>query len=366
LNARSQLLLLLGLLAILGVLYLGPGAFSTDPRATNIASEMRAFDGDDVQISPNGTQIAFLRGPRFQRDIWVASLRDPADGAVREPRALGLAGDQGVLQFEWALDGTHIIFRRPFDVLAQVYAVDLESGEAIALNPFEDTTAGEITLSPLHPNEALLRLGPSPDAAPDLYRVNLSNGDLHLLEARGTIGEYYTDQDFVVRAGRTLDQYGFTIFARDPGGWEQKLFVARQPGEQAGVLFLGAQQNLVYILDDEGRDTIALSGVDLSTGERSLIAATEDGDIAAVLRDPSTSEIFAYAVAEGDDEQVWHALDAAYGPDVEPLNSLTSGAPGLPVRVLSQSLDNRLWTVQVGHDFYLIARDSSTISQITS
>lgn len=365
-SARAQLLLFLGLLAIAGALYFGPAGGPNGPQADQVAGEARAFNGDDVQVSPDGTQIAFLRGPRFQRDIWIAPLDSPTNGVIHDARALGLATEQGVLQFEWALDGAHIIFRRPFDVLAQVYTVDIASGVAIALNPFEDTTAGDVTLSPRRPNEALLRLGPTPDAAPDLYRVDLASGELHLIEARGPVGEYYTDQDFVVRAGRTLDQYGFTIFARHDTGWEQKLFVTRQPGEQAGVLFLGAEQNFVYILDDEGRDTIALSGVNLTTGERSLIAATEDGDIAGVLRDPASSEIFAYAVTADDDRQVWRALDASYATDIARLNDLATTAPGVNIRVLSQSLDNMVWTIQAGQDFHLFDRASGTIWQITS
>jgi dipeptidyl aminopeptidase/acylaminoacyl peptidase len=352
-SARGQLLFLFGLLALTGVLYLSPlGGARHHPQTEQSA----AFDGDAVQVSPDGTEIAFLRGPRFQRDIWIAPI-----GHIADAHALGLATEQGVLQFQWSPDGNYIIFRRPFDVLAQVYRADVATGEAIALNPFANTTAGELTLSPRHPGEALLRLGPSPDTPPDLYRVNLESGALTLLEPRGPVGEYYADQDFNVRAGRTLDQYGFTIFSRDSGGWQQKLFVARQPGELAGVLFLGRDAGRIYILDDDGRETIALSSVDLATGSREVLAAEPSGDIADVLRDPATSDIFAYAVAEGDGLD-WQALDPAYAEDVARLDALPGGA----ARVLSQSLDNRIWTIKADDAFYIFDRDSGNMAQITS
>lgn len=314
------------------------------------------FDGDALQVSPDGTQLAFLRGARFHRDIWVGPR-----GAITDAVPLGLAGDQGVLQFEWALDNEHIIFRRPFDVLNQVYVAELETGRTIALNSFEGSIAGNLSLSPRHPEEALMRLGETPEADPDLYLVNLASGEMRLVEPAGTVGEFYADEDFVVRAGRTLDTRGFTIFARRDAGWEQVRFVAREPGEQAGVLYLGATRNRIYILDDEGRNTIGLSSIDLATGERDVIAAPEDGDIVQVLRDPATSDIFAYAVAE-DETIEWRALDAHDAGDMDRLNALS----GRDARVLSQSLSNDIWTIEADNNFYIFDRNSGTLSQISS
>jgi len=314
------------------------------------------FNGDALQISPDGTQLAFLRGARFHRDIWIS----PRD-AIENAAPLGLAVDQGVLQFEWALDNAHIIFRRPFDVLNQVYAAEITTGQTIALNSFEGSIAGDLSLSPRHPDEALMRLGDTPEADPDLYLVNLASGEMRLVEPAGTVGEFYADEDFVVRAGRTLDTRGFTIFARRDAGWEQVRFVAREPGEQAGVLYLGATRNRIYILDDEGRNTIGLSSIDLTTGERNVIAAPEDGDIVQVLRDPATSDIFAYAVAE-DETIEWRALDADNAGDMDRLNAL----PGGDARVLSQSLNNDVWTIEAENNFYIFDRNSGTLSQIRS
>lgn len=315
----------------------------------------RAFGGRALRLSPDGEQLAFLRGPRFRRDIWIAPRQAPANAAP-----LGLSGDQGVLSFEWALNGTHILFRRPFDLSAQIYAVDTTGGEAYALNPLANSAVGDVTLSPAHPNKALIRIGPSPGMELDLHLLDIPRGTLQLIEQRGTVTEYYPDQNLDVRAGRTVDTQGVSVFARREAGWEEVAAVARAPGEHAGVLFYHAAQNRIFLLDHEDRESIALSSIDLITGAREEVAASEDGDVTRVLRDPATWDILAYAV--DSDGVVWHALDQNFAGEIAQLNAL----PGAGARVVSQSLDNRFWIVESDEDFFLLDRDQDSFQQIRS
>jgi len=356
-TAVLQLLVLLVMLSALFALY--QGRRDTAPRQyadqEDVGSMVRAFDGDNIQISPDGEWLAFLRGQRFRRDIWIAP-RDSASDA----HALGLAEEQGVLSFQWALEGTRILFRRPFNVATQIYVVDVEAAQIAPLNALADTVVGEVTLSPSHPNEMLVRMGPSPGNELDLYRANVLTGELQLVETRGAVDEYYADQNFTVLAGRTFDPRGITIHARRDTGWEEVLFVKRDLGDRAGVLFLSEGGNQMYVLDDENRETIALSSIDLGTGERRIIAAAENGDVAEVLRDPVSFDIFAYAVET--DGLVWHALDQAYATDITQLNDINGAAP----RVVSQSLDNQIWIIESGPAFYLFDRNQDTVTQITS
>jgi hypothetical protein len=314
-----------------------------------------AFDGAALRLSPDGETIAFLRGPRFRRDVWIAPREHPEDASP-----LGLTNEQGVLSFEWALNGTHILFRRPFDLSAQFYAVRVDGGEAYALNPMAQSAVGAITLSPAHPDNALVRIGPSPGIDLDLYLLNVPEGTLELVETRGTVTEYYPDRNLQVRAGRTLDPSGLSVFARRDAGWEEVASVPRAPGEASGLLFVGGTPNNIYLLDQINEGPIGLAELDLATGERHDIAIPATGNVTHVLRDPVTWEVFAYAVEAGRIQ--WIALNSDFDTAIEQLN----GLPGDGAIVVSQSLDNRFWIIESEGGSFLLDRTHDTLTHITS
>jgi len=92
----------------------------------------------DVQISPDGAQVAFVRTVtdtdknKYKSEIW----RVPADGS-RSPRQF-TAGAASASSPRWSPDGTQIVFISDRqDEAAQIFLIAADGGEALALTTLE-------------------------------------------------------------------------------------------------------------------------------------------------------------------------------------------------------------------------------------
>ena len=87
------------------------------------------------------------------------------------------------------------------------------------------------------------------------------------------------------------------------------------------------------------RDTAALVAIDITTGERSLLAADERADADLVLRHPTERHV--QAVAFDYERKEWQVLDPAIAADMAFLRGVTDG----DAEITSRSLDDRFWLV---------------------
>ena len=85
-----------------------------------------ADNGYTASISPDSSQIAFLRGPTLSPELWLML----ADGS--KPRKLLTAGDGSLGQIAWSPDGNWIVYPRdrykPYGEETQIEGYDLRTG----------------------------------------------------------------------------------------------------------------------------------------------------------------------------------------------------------------------------------------------
>ena len=91
---------------------------------------------------------------------------------------------RGIRQYDWQYDSAHIIYSQDQggDEDFHLYQADLTTGETRDLTPFEKTRAAVIAFEPKFPGTQLIILNKRDSHWFDVYRLNLLDGSLELVE----------------------------------------------------------------------------------------------------------------------------------------------------------------------------------------
>ncbi len=96
-------------------------------------------------------------------------------------------------------------------------------------------------------------------------------------------------------------------------GWTSWLTFPPEDARVSGADNLDAAGTALFCRDSRGRDTAALTRIDLATGETRVLAAHDEADIGAVLLDAENHEPVAYSVTHA--RKSWHVLDPRFADD---------------------------------------------------
>ncbi len=96
---------------------------------------------------------------------------------------------------------------------------------------------------------------------------------------------------------------------------------------------------LMYLVDSRGRDTAALTALNLDTGNQTVIAEDGQADVSDTLIHPTEKTV--QAVAFTHQRKRWQVLDQAVASHLEYLSTVADGE----VEVISRTLDDRVWIV---------------------
>jgi len=164
---------------------------------------------------------------------------------------------------------------------------------------------------------------------------------------------------------------GAEIMRRKGQGWESWLSIP--PGDllTTNILTLDEAGKTLFMSDARGRNTAALTRVDIATGDTSLLAEDVRADLGGVITDDlggiitdnDTHEPLAYQVNYERNE--YRALGAKLQADIEFLSRAFGGEWSLG----SRSEDDRLWTIGVRSDVeppsnYLYDRRAKTLTKL--
>src|SRR5262249_26031776 len=130
------------------------------------------------------------------------------------------------------------------------------------------------------------------------------------------------------------------------GSWEEWLSFPPEDESASGYPQLDASGEVVFLRDSRDRDTAALVRIEISTGDRRVLAHDPRVDGGGALRGPETHEPRAYRTYFERLEIT--ALDPAIQPDLDFLKSRDLGE----WEVADGSEDDRLWIVQATSDVY--------------
>ncbi len=121
-------------------------------------------DKASVQLSPDGSQIAYLAPRDGVLNVWITS-RENLDAA----RPVTNDNGRGIRFYLWAYTNAHILYiqDKNGDENWRLYSVDLTTNEVKDLTPFEGVQTQLKNVSPKHPEEVVVGLN---NRSPQLAR----------------------------------------------------------------------------------------------------------------------------------------------------------------------------------------------------
>ena len=316
-----------------------------------------------LRVSPDGKHIAFLAPVNGVLNVWVAPAENP-DAA----RAVTRDTKRGVQIYFWAYTSQHLLYLQDDggDENWKVHVVDLATDADRDLTPF-DTIPGPDgqpvrlpngkplrpsaqieNVSHRFPESVLIGLNTRDPRYHDLYRLDIRTGALTLLQQNPDFAGFVTDDDYQVRFATRVTKDGGTEIlkaagpAAGPEGireWAPYQTVGMEDSLTTYPLGFDRSGRVLYMKDSRGRDTAAVTAVNLDTGTTQVLAADPRADATRVMAHPTEGTI--QAVAFNYTRTEWTVLDPAVQADLDYLKTV---APG-DVVVTSRTLDDRIWTV---------------------
>lgn len=294
-------------------------------------------DRTQVTISPDGAHLAWLAPRNGVLNVWVAPRERPADA-----RPVTADAGRGIRFYAWAYTGRDILYiqDKGGDENWRVYSADVNTGEVGDLTPFDGVAAQIVGLSHRRPDELLVALNNRDPQWHDIYRVNLTSGERTLLLQHDRFIGVEVDDDLTIRAAiQMTPSGGLDIFRADGDDWTLWQAFPAEDMLTASIVGFDKTGHVLYLRDSRDRDTAALVAIDITTGERSLLAADERADADLVLRHPTERHV--QAVAFDYERKEWQVLDPAIAADMAFLRGVTDG----DAEITSRSLDDRFWLV---------------------
>jgi dipeptidyl aminopeptidase/acylaminoacyl peptidase len=342
-----------------------------------------------LRVSPDGRHLSFLAPVNGVLNLWVAPVDD-----IGAAKPVTMDTDRGIQRYFWAYTSRHLLYLQDQggDENWKVYAVDVESGRSKDLTPFESIPGpdGKPRLLPSgkpmrpkarieqvsqkFPGAILIGLNVRDPRYHDLYRVNITTGEMGLVQQNPGFDGFITDDDLRVRfAVRTTGNGGSEMLrpaslpAGSPSGdagiasWEPFQAIGMEDALTTHPIGFDKSGQVLYMTDSRGRDTSALLALDLRTGNTSLLAEDPRTDVAGVLEHPTRHTIQAASFNYTRPE--WKILDPSIRGDLTYLRTAARG----DLLVTSRTLDDRIWTVAAVVDdgpahFYLYDRSARRVT----
>lgn len=359
---------------------------TTAPTPTPLIPRDILFGNPDraaLRVSPDGRHLSFLAPVNGVLNLWVAPVDD-----IEVARPVTKDTGRGIHIYFWAYTSRNLLYLQDQDGDEnwKVFSVDLVTGQAKDLTPVESIPGPDgkpmvlpsgkpmrpkariEQVSPKFPDTILVGLNARDPRYHDLYRVNIQTGERTLVQQNPGFDGFVTDDDYRVRYGtRTTSDGGMELLrpvAPSAGpisaapritDWEPYQTIAMEDALTTYPIGFDQSGQVLYMSDSRGRDTSALTSLDLRTGKTRLLAEDPRTDVAGVLEHPTTHTI--QAVAFDYTRPEWKVLDPTIQPDLAYLRSAIAG----DLQVTSRTLDDRLWTVAAIVDdgpvrFYLYDR----------
>ncbi len=241
----------------------------------------------------------------------------------------------------------------------QVHAVNVDSKEDKNLTPFEEIIGPDgkpLTLpngkimrpraqiqevSHKFSDEILVGLNNRNPQFHDIHRLNILSGELKMIQQNDEFLGFLTDDDYNIRyALKLTPEGGNEIFTPDgKGGWQSFDKIPMEDMMTTWPITFDKSGESLYMIDSRGRNTAALTSVDLISGEKKVIFEDPRADLSAIMIHPTEKTI--EAAASNYTRVEWKLLDESIKADIDYLNTVTDGE----MSVASRSLDDKVWTV---------------------
>jgi len=314
------------------------------------------------KLSPDGKSLAWLAPRDGVLNVWVA----PAD-SLAAARPVTDEKPRPIMEYWWSPDGTRILYTqdRGGNENWVLYGVEVATGRQSTYTDPEKATVRVLGISPKVPGSILIGLNNRVPQYHDVYRVDLASGKRDLLLKNDRWAGFLADWDLNLRFGFRQRPSGGAIVEKIGADGTAAPFmeIGAADAFTTGPEGVTADGRTLYLRDSRNRDTGALFAYDLASGRQTLIGESSKADVGSAIFHPSTGEVEAYGVDYL--KQEWMPVSAASRDDIAFLNREARGQWS----VLSQSLDNRLWTLQVDRvsepvTYYLYDRGRKKLTRL--
>lgn len=292
-------------------------------------------------VSHDGSHIAWLAPLDGVLNVWVA----PRD-RLADARPVTNDKGRGIRAYFWAYTNGHILYiqDKDGDENWRIYVVDLDADSGVEavrdLTPFDGVQARVQEISPEFPQEALIALNRRVPQLHDIYRINITTGEMSLVCENPRFAEFLTDEAFAIRlAYAVTPDGGMDVFQPNGGEWRR---VDTIPSEDAMTCFpiaFSADKRTLYQADSRGRDTSALYAVDLESGEKTVLSEDARADLALAVVHPSEKRM--QAAAFDYERRDWTVLDPEFGAHLEVLGKVARG----DIRINARAYDDSYWVL---------------------
>jgi dipeptidyl aminopeptidase/acylaminoacyl peptidase len=316
------------------------------------------------QISPDGTMLAYLAPDQGVLNVWLRTIGKTDDRVITNDRK------RGIRNFAWQYDSNDILYTQDQggDENWRVYQTDIAKKTTRDLTPYEKVRADIVALEPSHPESALVQLNKRDPKLFDIYRVNLKTGELTLdTENPGNVAGWQPDHDLQVRAAQVTTPDGGTIIrAREDGKSQWRDLIKWGPEETLGnVSGFSPDNKALLVMTSLDANAARLLSVDVSSGQRTVIAEDPHYDVSSVLTHPKTNKLQAVVfLRERRDFQI---LDKDLQGDFEALKKVRDA----DISDISRDLADKKWIVAYEGDdapiyYYLYERSSKKATMLFS
>jgi dipeptidyl aminopeptidase/acylaminoacyl peptidase len=300
------------------------------------------------RISPNGASLAWIAPHNDVLNVWTAPVGpDGVDWDAAQ--VVTNDTDRGIRVFLWAHDGRHLLYLQDTggDENWRLYDVDVTTMQHRDLTPFEGVQAQILATEKDLPDEVLVGLNRDNPALHDVYRLNLTSGDLvKEVENPGFAG-WVVDTKLVTRVGVALEPAGsLVVKVRDSadGDWRLLLTLPAEDTLTSAPIAISPDGATMLAMSSLDADTGRLVRVDLGSGAAAVIAEDPDADVSGVRVHPDTRE--PQVVTWVKERTEYRVLDPALEADVAAIRALHPGDPD----IVAHDHSDMVWLVAFTND----------------
>jgi dipeptidyl aminopeptidase/acylaminoacyl peptidase len=284
------------------------------------------------RISPDGTQLAWIAPSDGVLNVWVAPAGTGQGEGINwsAARVVTDDSDRGIRMFAWAHDGRHLLYLQDTggDENWRLHDVDLATMQRRDLTPFGNVQTQLIAGEKKFPTEILVGMNRDNPQLHDVYRLDLTTGELTKeVENPGFVG-WVADSQLVVRAGvAPQSDGGLVLMVRGGGGeeWRPLLSIDAEDALTSGPVAFSEDGTSMLVLSSVGTNTGRLVRLNLTTGDAEVLAEDPEADVTGIRLHPDTRE--PQIVTFLKDRSEYRVLDPDVADDLAAIRALHPGDP---------------------------------------
>jgi dipeptidyl aminopeptidase/acylaminoacyl peptidase len=299
------------------------------------------------QLSPDGTQIAYLAPHNGVLNIWVKTFDKNDDIVItHEPK-------RGIHDFSWAPNGQLLYFKdNDGDENYHLYSVNSSSGETKDITAFPGVKVGILDSNQKHPNELLIEMNKDNPKFFDVYHLDLTTAQLTLVAKNPGIMTRWIAGDHlqVLGALQTNEDGSQTLLVRDNNKdqWRTLLTLdfedLLEDELYSGILGFSRDDAYLFLNTSLGTNTRCFQKINVKTGERTIIAHDDEFDVNHVIFNSITGD--PDFVCFNKQRKVYQVLNPALQDDFNRICALSNG----DIYTIIRSNDDTKWLVCFIHD----------------